>query len=194
MAALHSSRRTHRGLALPVLAAAALLAVTTACGSDESAGDPGVDVDAGQVDDVVDSAVSEVDATGEDFAQTLRDNGLDSIAGVVEQVDVSEWLGSGDFTFFAPDNEAFMGLEADQTADLLTDPAQIVDVLQNHALAETVMADELASMQSVDTQAGGTLAVTSDGGTVRVGDVAVVSTDIEVAGGVIHVVDGLLIP
>jgi uncharacterized surface protein with fasciclin (FAS1) repeats len=193
MVALHPSRRTHRGLALPVLAAATLFAVT-ACGSDDSAGDPVVTVDAGEVEDAVDSAAAEVDATSAEFAQTLRDNGLDSIAGVVEQVDVSQWLGSGDFTFFAPNNEAFMSLTADQTADLLTDPAQVLAVLRNHTLSETVMADELTSMQTVDTQAGDTLTVMSEGATVRVGGVTVVSTDIEVGGGVIHVVDGLLIP
>jgi uncharacterized surface protein with fasciclin (FAS1) repeats len=193
MVALHPSRRTHRGLALPVLAAATLFAVT-ACGSDDSAGDPVVTVDAGEVEDAVDSAAAEVDATSAEFAQTLRDNGLDSIAGVVEQVDVSQWLGSGDFTFLAPNNEAFMSLTADQTADLLTDPAQVLAVLRNHTLSETVMADELTSMQTVDTQAGDTLTVMSEGATVRVGGVTVVSTDIEVGGGVIHVVDGLLIP
>jgi uncharacterized surface protein with fasciclin (FAS1) repeats len=180
-----------------MLAAASLLALA-ACGSDESAdeiaNDQALDVDAEQVDDVVDSAASDVDETSDDLVQTLRDNGLDSIAGVVEQIDVSEWLGEGDFTFFAPDNEAFMGLEAEQTADLLTDPAQILEVLQNHTLADTVAADELVAMQTVETQAGSALEVTTDGDEVRLGDVVVVSTDIEVGGGVIHVVDGLLLP
>ncbi|HSP28876.1 MAG TPA: fasciclin domain-containing protein [Ilumatobacteraceae bacterium] len=193
MATHNSSRRRHRSLAVPMLAAATLLAVS-ACGSDETADDQLLDVDAEQVDDVVDSAVSDVDETGDELAQTLRDNGLDSIAGVVEQVDVSEWLGEGDFTFFAPNNEAFLGLEAEETADLLTDPAQILDVLKNHTLADTVTADELTTMQTVETEADSTLEVTTDGDEVRLGDVVVVSTDIEVGSGVIHVVDGLLLP
>jgi uncharacterized surface protein with fasciclin (FAS1) repeats len=176
-----------------MLAAATILAVT-ACGSDEAADDQVLDVDAGEVDDVVDSAASDVDATSEDLAQTLRDNGLDSIAGVVEQVDVSEWLGEGDFTFFAPNNEAFLGLDAEQTADLLTDPSEILDVLKNHTLEDTVTADELVALQTVDTQAGSTLEVTTEGDDVRLQDVLVVSTDIEVGSGVIHVVDGLLLP
>ena len=193
MTALHPPRRRHRAFAVPMLAAATLLAVS-ACGSDESADDQLLDVDAGEVDDVVDSAVSEVDETSEDLAETLRDNGLDSIAGVVEQVDVSEWLGDGDFTFFAPNNEAFLGLDADQTAELLTDPAQILDVLRNHTLADTVVADELVDMDTVEIEAGSTLEVSTEGDVVRLGDVVVVSTDIEVGNGVIHVVDGLLLP
>jgi uncharacterized surface protein with fasciclin (FAS1) repeats len=76
----------------------------------------------------------------------------------------------------------------------LTDPAQILEVLQNHTLADTVAADELVAMQTVETQAGSALEVTTDGDEVRLGDVVVVSTDIEVGGGVIHVVDGLLLP
>jgi uncharacterized surface protein with fasciclin (FAS1) repeats len=192
MTKLTSPRRHRRGFVVPTLAAAALLSMT-ACGSDDS-GDGVADIDAGEVDDVVDSAVSDAEQTSEDVAQTLRDNGLDSIAGVVEQIDVSEWLGDGDFTFFAPNNDAFMSLDAEQTADLLTDPTQILDVLRNHTLADTVTADELVDMEQVETEAGSTLEVSTDGDEVSVGEVVVVTTDIEVAGGVIHVVDGLLIP
>jgi len=170
------------------------LAATSACGSDDTSVEPALDVDTSQVENVVDSAVSQAESSTDDLAETLRANGLDSIAGVVEQVDVSEWLGEGDFTFFAPNNEAFMTLDADQTADLLTEPAQIVDVLRNHTIAETLPADELTTLDSVKTQAGELLAISVDDGTVRVGDVAVVTTDIEVGGGVIHVVDGFLLP
>lgn len=193
MATHNSFRRSRRAFALPMLATAALVAVT-ACGSDGTEDDQVLGVDAEQVDDVVDSAVSDVEDTSDELAQTLRDNGLDSIAGVVEQVDVSEWLGDGGFTFFAPNNEAFLGLEAEETADLLTDPAQILDVLRNHTLDDTVSADELVAMQTVETEAGSTLDVATDGDEVLLGGVTVVSTDIEVGDGVIHVVDGLLLP
>jgi uncharacterized surface protein with fasciclin (FAS1) repeats len=187
-------RRHHGGFVIPTLAAAALLTVT-ACGSDDSSNGGVADIDTDQVEEVVDSAVADVEQSSEDLAQTLRDNDLDSIAGVVEQIDVSEWLGDGDFTFFAPNNDAFMSLNAEQTADLLTDPSQIADVLRNHTLANTVTADELADMDQIETEAGSSLQVTADGDQVRLGaDVVVVSTDIEVGNGVIHVVDGLLLP
>lgn len=199
MAIPNSSRRSRRAYVLPVLAAATLLGLA-ACGSDETADVRDADVVdsvedvADSVDNVVDSAASDVDETSDDLAQTLRDNGLDSIAAVVEQVDVSEWLGEGNFTFFAPNNEAFLGLEAEQTADLLTNPTQILDVLKNHTLEDTVAADELIAMQTVETNAGSTLEVTTEGDEVRLGEVLVVSTDIDVGSGVIHVVDGLLLP
>ncbi len=189
-----ASRRRSTTRSIASLVVAGALISTTACGSDETADTDQIEVDTSDVESALDTAVSEVESTSDDIAQTLRDNGLDTIAGVVEQVDVSEWVGDGDFTFFAPNDEAFMSLDANATADLLTDPAQILDVLRNHTLSGTVEAGELTALDSVDTEAGETLAVSVDGDVVRVGDVTVVATDIEVAGGVVHTVDGLLIP
>lgn len=186
------SRPTVRSL----MAAGALAALVTAagCGSDESADKPLVDVEASDVEVVVDTAVSGAQTSADDLADVLRANGLESIAGVVDQVDVSEWLGEGDFTFFAPNNEAFMKIDGDQAADLLTDPAQILEVLRNHTVPETLPAVDLGKLDSVETEAGETLAVSATDGTVRVGSVEVVTTDIVVGGGVVHVVDGLLLP
>ncbi len=194
MVSATTSRRRSTTRSIASLVFAGALVSTTACGSDETAGTDQIEVDTSDVESALDTAVAEVESTSDDIAQTLRDNGLDTIAGVVEQVDVSEWLGDGDFTFFAPNDEAFMSLDANATADLLTDPAQILEVLRNHTLSGTVEADELTALGSVDTEAGETLVVSVDGDVVRVGDVTVVATDIEVAGGVVHTVDGLLIP
>lgn len=168
----------------------------TACGSDDDATVTDSDVEEA-VDDASAAATDiaeEIDDTAADLETTLRDNGLDSLAGIVEQVDLAEIIGTETFTFFAPNDEAFTTLTAEQTADLLTDPAQIVDTLRNHALESAVVAADLTTMDEVSTAAGETLAVTVDGGTVMVGDVTVVTTDIEVGDGVIHVVDGFLIP
>jgi uncharacterized surface protein with fasciclin (FAS1) repeats len=181
--------KTHRLLSA---ATAVLLLTAAACGSDDTAND--LDVDATDVENVVDSVVEQVESAPDDLAQTLRDNGLDTIAGIVEQIDLSELLDDEDFTFFAPNNDAFTTLSAEQTADLLTDPAQVLDVLRNHTLADPVSADELTSLEMVTSEAGESLDVTADGDTVTIGDVSVVATDIEVGGGVIHVVDGLLVP
>ncbi len=97
------------------------------------------------------------------------------------------------FTFFAPNDDAFTTLTAEQTAELLTDPSQIVETLRNHTLDTTVTAEDLTSLEQVSTRAGETLDVTVDGDTVMVGDVTAVTNDIEVGDGVIHVVDGFLI-
>lgn len=199
MNSIHGARRHP---VITSLAAGALVLGISACGSDD---DAAVDVDGGTVEvdvtelendvgSVVDDAVDEVESNTADLAQTLRDNGLDSLASVVEQVDVDELVGDGEFTFLAPNDEAFTSLSADDMADLLSEPGQILDTLQNHLLDGTISAAELAEMDSVETRAGESLPVTVDGDTVMVGDVVVVTTDVEVGGGVIHVVDGFLLP
>ena len=195
----HGARRHTLGCAL---AAGTLIFGITACGSDE---DPAVDVGGGTVEvdvtelendlgSAVDDAVDEAESTTDDLAQTLRDNGLDSLATVVEQVDPSELVGDGDFTFLAPNDEAFASLSADDMADLLSEPGQILETLQNHVLDGTMTAAELAEMDTVETRSGETLTVTVDGDTIMVGDVTIVTTDIEVGGGMVHIVDGFLLP
>lgn len=198
---MHIKSGARRPKLLGSIAAGTLIAVLAACGSDNAAvdlddGTVAVDVTAlaGDVDSVVDDVVDEADSTSADLAQTLRDNGLNSAAGIVDKIDVAELVGDGEFTFLAPNDEAFTSLSADEMADLLSDPAQILETLRNHALEGTQMAADLTTAASVDTRAGETLPVTVDGDTVMIGDVVVVTTDIEVGAGVIHVVDGFLLP
>jgi uncharacterized surface protein with fasciclin (FAS1) repeats len=189
---LHRARPNALRRASAIVVTATLSASLAACGSD----DDSASVDVSEAADVADSLVGEaedVGSTSADLADTLRANGLESIAGIVDQVDVSEVFGD-EFTFFAPNDDAFTTLGAEQTADLLTDPSRILDVLRNHTLADTVTASELAGMDSVETEAGETISVTSDGDVVRLGDVTVVTTDLEVGGGIVHVVDGFLLP
>ena len=197
------ARRHHL---VTALAAGALVLGISACGSDD---DPAVEVGGGTVevdvtelrndlgsavDNAVDDAVDNADATTDDLAQTLRDNGLDSLASVVERIDAAELVGDGEFTFLAPNDEAFTSLSADDMADLLSEPGQITETLQNHVLEGTISADQLAEMDTVDTRSGESLPVTVDGEVIMVGDVVIVSTDLEVGGGVVHVVDGFLLP
>jgi len=187
--------RPLRGTGVVVLVSSLAL-VGVGCGSD----DDGASVDPAEVADVADSVADSVadgaevvDSTSTDLAETLRANGLESVAGIVEQVDLSSVLGD-DYTFFAPNDEAFTTLSADETADLLTNPERILDVLRNHALAEPFTSSELAEMDTVRTEAGNELAVTSDSDVVRIGDATVVSSDLEVGGGIVLVIDGLLLP
>lgn len=178
-----------------LIASTALIVTLAACGSDNSSldADDGVDVVTSAAG-VVDSAVDRAEANVSDLAQTLRDEGLDSAAGVVEQIDVSELVGDGEFTFLAPSDAAFTSLTADDMADLLSDPEQILDTLRNHTLDGTYTAEELEGMDTVETRSGEALPVSVDGTTIRIGDVAVTKTDISVGNGVIHVVDGFLLP
>jgi uncharacterized surface protein with fasciclin (FAS1) repeats len=178
----------------------ALLVAGCGSGEDTTVEDLGVDEEeAGDAIEsagsVVEEAAEDADAASADLAQALRDNGLDSLALLVEQVDLESITGGAEFTFFAPNNEAFTAISADETAELLTDPASIGDVLQNHVIQDqVVMAADLSGMDEVTSASGESFVVTVDGDTVMVGDATVVEADIEAAGGVIHIVDRVLLP
>jgi uncharacterized surface protein with fasciclin (FAS1) repeats len=184
------SAQTARAIAVT----AALAASVVACGSDDDVAVDATDV-AGVADSLVDEVdgIDEIDTTSAEVAETLRENGLESIAAVVEEIDISEVFGE-QFTFFAPNDEAFTTLSADEAADLLTDPTQVVDVLRNHTLADAVTSTQLVDMATVDTEAGETIPVESAGDVVELGELTIVTTDLEVGDGIVHVVDGFLLP
>jgi uncharacterized surface protein with fasciclin (FAS1) repeats len=182
---------------IAIVASVGLAIGATACGSDGTIDDVAEgDTEAVATDlaGAVDTVVEEAEAQTDDLAQALRDNGLDNAAGIVEEIDVSELIAGEEFTFFAPTDEAFTSLSADETADLLGDPTMVLDVLRNHTLNEAVTAAELTEAGSVQTEAGETVEVTEESGEVEIGGVVVVTTDITVGDGVIHVVDGFLLP
>jgi uncharacterized surface protein with fasciclin (FAS1) repeats len=178
----------------------ALLVAGCGSGDDTSIDDLSVDETAAaeaieSADSVLDDVAAEVDETSADLAQALRDNGLDSVALLVEQVDITSLTGGAEFTFLAPNNEAFTAISADETADLLTDPTSIVDVLRNHVVqGEVVMADGLAGMDEFSSLGGESFPVTVDGEIVMVGDATIVQADIEAGDGVVHIVDRVLLP
>jgi len=174
----------------PVLALALGLA---ACGDDDPTTSDVTEAVA-EASDAADEAVDDAEATTARLADTLRENGLDSMASAVEAIDLDQILPSGDFTLFAPNDDAFVALEADQAADLLADPAMLVDVLRNHVLDERLTAAEIVELGTVETENGTTLTVTSESDTVVIAGAAVVEADVEAAGGVVHVVDALLLP
>lgn len=179
---------------LRVLTLAGALLAASACGSDavddsiDDAENAGADVS-----EQVDAAADDVEATAGDLADVLEENGLESLASAVEEIDVAELVDSDEFTFFAPDDEAFRSLDADDIADLLADPEQLDDVLRRHVVGRAIDAAELAEMTSVETEGDTTLEVSVDGDTVMVGDATVSRTDIDVDNGVVHVVDRIFV-
>lgn len=105
--------------------------------------------------------------------------------------------GDGPFTVFAPTDDAFAALPAGAVDGLLADPeGALTDVLLYHVVPGKVMAADVLGMdgQQVETAGGGTVTISVDGETVKVNGATVVSADIETSNGVIHVIDGVLLP
>ncbi len=190
--------RTRRSLSpgrLLVLATA-LAVLVAACGEDTAA----------EVEDQAEEVAEEAEAVAEDvdteaveaeqanLVETLRANGADSFASIVEQVDIAELAGTSEFTVLAPNDEAFLALDSDETAELLSDPTQVEDILRNHIIDSKVDSAAIAATNSVETQFGTSLAVASSDDGTTIGSANVVQADIEIGEGLVHVIDEVLLP
>lgn len=167
---------------------AATTSVTAEDSSSTTEGDAATNDTESQ--DIVDTAVAAGDFT--------------TLVAAVQAAGLEETLrGDGPFTVFAPTDDAFAALPAGTVDTLLEDPTgDLKDILTYHVIAGKVMAQDVAGMngQQVETVNGATITVNvSDDGRVSLTDAAgntvnVTTTDIETSNGVIHVIDGVLLP
>ncbi len=183
-------------------AVAALVLGTAACSSDgddettgteetTSATQEPTEEDAGDAAeaDIVDTAVAAGSFTT--LATALEAAGL-----------VDTLKGEGPYTVFAPTDEAFAALPDGTLDDLLAEPeGALTDILTYHVVEGEVMAADVVTMdgKSVATVQGGELTIRVDGDQVMLEDatgatVNVTQTDIGASNGVIHVIDGVLMP
>jgi uncharacterized surface protein with fasciclin (FAS1) repeats len=103
--------------------------------------------------------------------------------------------GAGPFTVFAPSDEAFAKLPAGTVEGLLKDPEALGQILLYHVVSGTVTSDQVVGMTSAPTVEGMPIKVSVKDGAVYLNDTTkVVTTDIETSNGVIHVIDGVLLP
>ena len=104
--------------------------------------------------------------------------------------------GAGQFTVFAPTDEAFAKLPAGTVESLLKDIPKLSAILTYHVVAGKVMAADVMKMdgQSAKTVNGAALSISTKDGVKLNGASSVVKTDIVCTNGVIHVIDAVLLP
>ncbi len=189
---------------LPVAAVLALALTTAACGSDDTDTDTAAatsapattsaapspsPTEAMAAADIVDTAVAAGDFTT--LAAALQ------AAGLVETL-----KGDGPYTVFAPTDAAFEKLPAGTVDTLLKDPkGDLTQILTYHVVEGEVLAADVVKLdgQKVTTIQGADLTVNVDGDAVSLTDAAggtvnVTATDVDASNGVIHVIDGVLMP
>ena len=116
-------------------------------------------------------------------------------AGLVETL-----KGEGPFTVFAPTDEAFAALPDGALDKLVADKKALTGVLTYHVISGEVMASQVTGMngQKVKTVQGGEITIKVADGKVSLTDagntVNVIQTDVTASNGVIHVIDGVLMP
>ena len=104
--------------------------------------------------------------------------------------------GDGPFTVFAPTDDAFAALPEGTVETLLEDPSgALTDILLNHVVAANALSTDLSDGQTIMTlNDGEQILVTISGGTVMINDVMVTVANIETDNGVVHFIDGVLMP
>lgn len=126
--------------------------------------------------------------------QAVELGNFTTLASAVEQVGLTSTLKyKGDFTVFAPTDDAFAALPEGLLGSLSN--AQLTDILTYHVLSGEVFAGDLSAEQAVESLQGGDVYITSDGTNVNVnGSASVVAADVDVSNGVIHAIDEVILP
>ena len=163
-------------------------AATTAAKPAATTAAPATTAAAPMTKDIVDTAVAAGSFTT--LAKAVTEAGL-----------VPTLKGAGPFTVFAPTDEAFAKLPAGTVEGLLKDKPALTKVLTYHVVPGKVMASDVGGLagKTVKTVQGTEFTVKVADGKVMLMDAAgntvnVVKTDITASNGVIHVIDGVLLP
>ncbi len=126
-----------------------------------------------------------------------EDGRFSTLVAAVEAAGLAETLsGEGEFTVFAPTDDAFAALPEGTVESLLEDPqGALKDILLYHVVGSVVPADTVVTLDSADTLQGESVAIAVVDGQVVLNDSAtVVITDIEASNGIIHVIDAVILP
>lgn len=152
---------------------AATVAVTAACSSDSTEPAPLVDI------------VATAQAAGQ----------FNTLIAAVEAAGLTNTLKTGGpFTVFAPTDAAFAQIPQATLNALLADTPALTSVLTYHVVPGSVTASQVVNLTSASTVNGKALPITVTNGVVRVDGVRVVTTDIRASNGIIHVIEGVLLP
>lgn len=109
---------------------------------------------------------------------------------------VDTFAGEGEFTVFAPVDDAFAALPEGTVEALLEDPeGALTNILLYHVIAGIVKAEDVIGLDAATTLLGEDVTITVVDGEVFLNDtVKVIITDIIASNGVIHVIDAVLLP
>ncbi|MHC4892259.1 MAG: fasciclin domain-containing protein [Planctomycetota bacterium] len=107
-------------------------------------------------------------------------------AGVLDTLE-----NGGDFTVFAPSDEAFAGFEPRALQRIAQDRELLTAILADHVVSGRIYADTLHH-RTLETLSGKSIDVDWSRGRAFIGEIEIVATDFEASNGVMHVVDGVL--
>ena len=176
--------------------------------TDPAATAPGTDTGTGTTTTEEPAATGQPDnttATGQTQEDTLlmvaEDQGLNTFTELVEVAGLQSALQEGQYTVFAPTDDAFNDLP-EGVVDSLRQPENreiLTQILSYHVVPEVATSEQITAGSyetlegnplSVQIEEGGTL----EGSDIRVNTATVTNEDLEASNGVIHEIDQVLLP
>lgn len=127
----------------------------------------------------------------------INDGSFTNLVDALKSADlVSTLKGSGPFTVFAPNDDAFAKLPKGTQKSLMksTNKSRLQDVLKYHVIKGRKMSSDLSSVSSVTALNGDSLKIQKKGNVIHVGDARIRQTNLEAENGIIHVIDRVLMP
>jgi uncharacterized surface protein with fasciclin (FAS1) repeats len=156
---------------------------TTATDATETAGGQAAVQDDVSMKDVVKIAVGSKDHT--------------TLVAALKQAELVDVLANpGPFTVFAPTNAAFDKLPAGTVDGLMKDDkkADLQNILQYHVTTSSLKADFFKDGMTIGMVNGGNITVSVKDGKVMLNNSATIVASVQASNGMVHVVDGVLLP
>ncbi|MGB0877419.1 MAG: fasciclin domain-containing protein [Mycobacterium sp.] len=107
-------------------------------------------------------------------------------------VNLVETLDGGEFTVFAPTDEAFAKIDAATLESLKTDSDLLTSILTYHVVPGQAAPDQVAGDHA--TVQGATLTVTGEGDDLKVNDAGLVCGGVQTANATVYMIDTVLMP
>ncbi|MFP5332508.1 MAG: fasciclin domain-containing protein [Acidimicrobiia bacterium] len=138
------------------------------------------------------------DGMADDPAATAASNNpvLSTLVSAVVEAGLVDTLNSeGPFTIFAPYNDAFAAIPAEDLEAILADTELLTSILTYHVVAGASLdAQALADAGTVTTVNGADLTITTDGDTITVNGASVICGNVQTANATVHIIDTVLVP
>jgi uncharacterized surface protein with fasciclin (FAS1) repeats len=120
-----------------------------------------------------------------------------TLVAAVKQAELVDALSNaGPFTVFAPTNAAFDKLPKGTVEDLMKpeNKEKLQDILQYHVFVGSLSTELMQDGQTLNEVNGGNITISKKDGKVVINNSATIIASIPAANGIIHVIDGVLLP
>lgn len=127
----------------------------------------------------------------------IADGRFNTLVAALTAADLAGvFLAPGDYTVFAPTDDAFAALPAGTIEALLANPkGALTTILLYHVVGDSLSRDQIATDTFIPTLEGRALTVNRSGSNIiDISGAKLLITNIQASNGIIHVIDSVLIP